>query len=108
MYRRPLLGRERRGEAAPVEVAHPAQAALELVIGHVRANLPGDLQDQLHLDGAEPVVATGLEEDAPVGAMAEGVFFAADPALPGVAHTGRPLGDDQAAYARSELSQRLL
>jgi hypothetical protein len=40
--------------------------------------------------------------------MAEGVFFAADPALPGIAHAGRPLGDDQAAYARSGLSQRLL
>ena len=92
---------------AVTPLPHQAQRAGQFVIGHLATNFTGDFQHEFHLVGAEPVVAAGLKENAPARAMAVEVFFVATPALPGVAHAGRPLGDDQAAYVQSGQSQRL-
>ena len=48
MHRRPLLGRERWGEAAPVEVTHQAQHARKLVVGRRAAAFAGDFQPEFY------------------------------------------------------------
>lgn len=73
MHRRPPLGLERRGEAAAAKVGHQAHHAPEFVVGHLAADVAGDLQHQLHLVGAEAVVTAEFEDEAPARLIAKGI-----------------------------------
>ncbi len=88
---------QRRREIASVEVVHEPQDVLERIAGQFLANLAANVEEEIHLARAEPIMLPALENDRPAWTAAELVPIIDDAPLTRVAHPACFLCYDQAS-----------
>ena len=64
-----------RVEPTALKVAAQLPDIPKLIVGHLLADAPGNLQEQVHVLGRKAVVAAALENKAPAGPTSQFIDF---------------------------------